>query len=145
MHQRSVIFQSCVSTVKFLIMCFVPLPLALVVKYLSNKSVRKVKHIYEGLKLFSQVEPCTLWCRISEWERAFILLLSSTCCNICAAASGYKRCSCISHCDCGGNKLFLIVISSYIVRNKKLFLKWVGPSQQPSTQPAAHLLPSPKG
>lgn len=125
-------------------MCFVPLPLALVVKYLSNKSVRKVKCIYTGLKLFFEVEPCTLRWRILEEGRAFILLLS-TCCNICAAASGYKRGFCISRGSCGGNKLFLTVVSSYTVRNRKMFLRWVGPSQQPSTHPAAHLLPSPAG
>lgn len=62
--RHKIIFQSRVSTVKFLIVWFFPLPLALVVKYLSNKSVRKVKHIYKVLKLFSQWEPCTLWSRI---------------------------------------------------------------------------------
>lgn len=33
-------------------MCFIPLPLALLVKYLSNGSVRKVKHNYKDRKLF---------------------------------------------------------------------------------------------
>lgn len=33
-------------------MCFIPLPLGLVVKYLSNRSVRKVKHNYKDPKLF---------------------------------------------------------------------------------------------
>lgn len=32
-------------------MCFIPLPLALVVKYLPNKSVRKVKHNFKDEKL----------------------------------------------------------------------------------------------
>lgn len=97
LHQRSIIFQSCVTVVKSN-MSFVPLPLALVVTYLSNKSVRKVKYIYKGLKIFFQVEPCTSWQRIWEQGKAFVLP-SSVCCSICAAASGCKRGSCISHGD----------------------------------------------
>lgn len=139
LHQHRVIIQSCVSTVKFLIMWFVLLPLALVVKYLSNQSVRKVKYIYKGLKLLSQVEPCTL-CRILARGRAFALLLP-TCCNICEAVSGYKRGFCVSPGGCGGNKLLLIVVSSYIMNNKELFLR-LAPA---SSHPAAHLPPSPAG
>lgn len=60
LHHRSIVFQSCVTVVKSN-MSFVPLPLALVVTYLSNKSVRKVKYIYKGLKIFFQVELLTSW------------------------------------------------------------------------------------
>lgn len=60
LHQRTIIFQSCVTVVKSN-MSFVPLPLALVVTYLPNKSVRKVKYIYKGLNIFFQVEPYISW------------------------------------------------------------------------------------
>jgi len=72
-------------------MCFIPLPLALVIEYLSNRSVRKAKYtIYTDISPGGTTHLVAYNCGT---EKSY---------NVCTAAYGYKRGSCISDGDWEG-------------------------------------------
>lgn len=127
MHQHSIIFQSCVNPVKILIMCFIPLPLGLVVKYLSNRSVRKVKHNYKDPKLFFLSRIMHLEVYNFGGQKLF--------CYHCQPAAVFV----MQQLDVTEAVASLSVvleegevgISNCIVKKSPLFLRWVRPTQLP--------------
>lgn len=106
-------------------MCFIPLPLGLVVKYLSNRSVRKVKH--KDPKLF-------FLSRIMHLE-VYNFGGQDLFCNHCQPAAVFV----MQQLDATEAVTSLSVvleegevgISNCIVKKSPLILRWVRPTQLP--------------